>query len=55
MNRNRPLIESNKYLKNPEQRNKLIARSVLTSSAVEGIHVDPSLLLTDKDINNKPS
>ncbi len=52
---NRPLIESNKYLKDPEQRNKLIARCVLTSSAVEGIYIDPSLVLEPKEVYNKSS
>jgi hypothetical protein len=52
---NRPLIESNKYLRDPEQRNKLIVRCVLTSSAVEGIHVDPSIFLSDDDVIKKSS
>ncbi len=33
----KPLIETNPYLKNASLRAKLIARSVRTSSAVEGI------------------
>lgn len=35
----RPLIETNKYLRDPAQRERLINRSVETSSAVEGIYV----------------
>lgn len=52
MNKNRPLAESNKYLRDPALRNKLIARSVLTSSAVEGIHVNSSIILP-KNTNDK--
>jgi hypothetical protein len=40
MNQKRPLIKTNPYLKDPKRRNMLITRSVLTSSAVEGIYVD---------------
>jgi len=32
------LIETNKYLRDPAQRERLIIRSVETSSAVDGIH-----------------
>lgn len=42
-NKKRPLIETNPYLRDPEQRDRLIARSVLTSSAVEGIHLSPEI------------
>jgi hypothetical protein len=33
----KPLIETNPYLKNPETRKRLVARSVATSCGVEGI------------------
>lgn len=39
----KPLIETNKYLRDPAQRDRLINRSVLTSSAVEGIHLSPEV------------
>lgn len=39
MHKKRPLIETNPYLKDPKQRDRLITRSVLTSSAVEGVYV----------------
>lgn len=40
ISKKRPLIETNPYLIDPAQRDRLITRSVLTSSAVEGIYVD---------------
>jgi hypothetical protein len=40
MKQKKPLIETNPYLRDPKQRSKLIRRSVLTSSAVDGIYVD---------------
>ena len=33
------LLETNPYLKDPEMRKKLIRRSVISSSAIEGIHI----------------
>lgn len=39
----KPLIETNQYLRDPVQRDRLINRSVLTSSAVEGIHLSPEV------------
>lgn len=33
------LLETNPYLKNPAERDKALARSVVTSSAIEGIRV----------------
>lgn len=36
----KPLSETNPYMKNPETRERLIDRSVSTSSAVEGIKVN---------------
>ena len=38
--KNKPLAETNPYLKNPKKRAELIRMSVLTSSAVEGIYVN---------------
>lgn len=35
--KNRPLIETNPYMKDPATRKKLISRSVRTSCGVEGI------------------
>ena len=40
MNRKKPLVETNPYLRDTKQRAELIRMSVLTSSAVEGIYVD---------------
>lgn len=36
----RPLIETNPYLKDPETRERLIDRSVISSCGVEGIKID---------------
>lgn len=33
------LIETNPYLKDPEQRKKLLRRSLVSSFAIEGIHL----------------
>lgn len=33
------LLETNPYLKDPEMRKKLFRRSVISSSAIEGIHI----------------
>lgn len=50
MNKKRPLIETNPYLRDPAQRDRLITRSVLTSSAVEGIYVNLPPEMINKDI-----
>ena len=57
IDRKRPLIETNPYLRDPEQRDRLIARSVLTSSAVEGIHLSPEIFQkrTNKDEKRESS
>jgi hypothetical protein len=34
-----PLIKTNPYLKNPAERNAMLATSVATSSAIEGVHL----------------
>lgn len=34
------LLETNPYLKDPEQRKRLLRRSLVSSFAVEGIHVE---------------
>ena len=36
----KPLIETNPYLKDISAREKLVERSVITSSGVEGVKVD---------------
>ncbi len=33
------LLETNPYLKDPEMRKKLFRRHVISSSAIEGIHI----------------
>jgi Fic family protein len=33
------LLETNPYLKDPEMRKKLIRRSIISSSAIEGIYI----------------
>lgn len=38
--RTKPLNETNPYMRDPETRERLIDRSVASSSAVEGIKVD---------------
>ena len=40
----KPLIDTNPYLKDPETRRRLIARSVRTSGGVEGIYIKGSSL-----------
>jgi 16S rRNA G527 N7-methylase RsmG len=35
------LIKSNTYLKGSEQRKTLFLRTVISSTAVEGVHLDP--------------
>lgn len=36
--RKKPLIETNPYLKDPKKREAMIKRSVLSSTAIEGVH-----------------
>jgi len=36
--RKQPLIETNPYLKDPAMREKLLKRSVASSTAIEGVH-----------------
>ncbi len=36
------LVNKNKHLKDPDNRRRLIARSVVTSSGVEGVEIDLS-------------
>lgn len=33
------LLETNPYLKDPELRRKMLDRSIISSSAIEGIHI----------------
>jgi hypothetical protein len=42
--KNKPLSQTNAYLRDPEKRHRAVLRSVLSSSAVEGI------LFTDKEM-----
>jgi hypothetical protein len=35
----KPLLETNPYLKDPEQRKRLLRRSLVSSFAIEGIHL----------------
>lgn len=34
----KPLIETNPYLKDPKKREAMINRSVISSTAIEGVH-----------------
>ena len=34
-----PLIETNPYLKNPAQREKMLVTAVVSSTSIEGVHV----------------
>jgi hypothetical protein len=45
-NREKSLIETNPYLKDPEMRRKLVERSVRTSCGVEGIPAKPAEIKT---------
>jgi hypothetical protein len=36
---NKTLLETNPYLKDPEQRKRLLRRSLVSSFAIEGIHL----------------
>ena len=47
MTKQKPLIDTNPYLKDPAQRKRLIRRSVRTSSAVEGIKNNSPFLIED--------
>lgn len=38
----KPLSQTNPYLKDPELRNKLVNRTVITSSGVEGVKLPES-------------
>jgi hypothetical protein len=42
--KNRPLSQTNSYLRDPKKRHRAVLRSVLSSSAVEG------LLFTDNEL-----
>ncbi len=44
--KNKPLSQTNAHLRDPEKRRRALLRSVLSSSAVEGIH------LTAQDVAN---
>ena len=37
--RKNSLLKTNPYLKNPAERRRLIYKSVVTSTAIEGVHV----------------
>jgi len=43
------LLETNPYLKDPEQRKRLIRRSIVSSFAIEGIYLqeDPNCIKED--------
>jgi len=41
----KPLIETNPYLKDPKKYQASLIKNVITSSAVEGIHITPAQLL----------
>ncbi len=44
----KPLIETNPYLKNPEKLEEMIARAVLSSTAIEGVKKAARKALDDK-------
>jgi len=35
------LIETNRHLRDPKKRKALLVRAVVSSTAVEGVHLDP--------------
>ncbi len=55
------LLETNPYLKDPEMRKKLIRRFIISSSAIEGIHINEEDLQrfqeeqASRDIQKEPS
>jgi hypothetical protein len=51
------ILSTNPYLKNPENGSKLLIRTVLSSSRVEGINITPETLLgirTKFSVNPSP-
>ena len=40
------LLETNPYLKDPEMRKKMLRRSIISSSTIEGIHI------TEEDLDS---
>lgn len=59
-----PLSKTNPFIADPEERDKLITRSVITSSRVEGIKISPRKLklsgkgtfkIPEKTVKFKPS
>lgn len=50
------LLETNPYLKDPELRKKMMRRSIISSSAIEGIYItEEDLDRMEKDMAKKDS
>jgi Fic family protein len=50
------LLETNPYLKDPEMRKKMMRRSIISSSAIEGIHItEEDLDRIEKEDSEKDS
>jgi len=45
-----PLSKTNPFIRNPKERNKLVTRSVIISSRIEGIEIDADTLSSESDI-----
>ena len=41
-----PLIRTNRYLRDPVIRREMFIQTVVSSSAIEGVHLDPAELRT---------
>jgi hypothetical protein len=47
------LINTNSYLRDSKRRKKLLAKTVTTSTAIEGVHLDWVELVKSLSISNK--
>ena len=52
---NKPLIKTNPYLKDPAKRRTLFMATVLSSTAIEGVHiaVDEVIKISKKSVKSK--
>lgn len=48
----KPLIKTNPYLKDPAKRRTLFIATVLSSTAIEGIHVDLDFRISKKSVKS---
>ena len=51
---NKPLIKTNPYLKDPAKRRGLFIATVLSSTAIEGVHIDVELDARASDLFRAP-